>query len=157
MSSHSVCFYFAMEQHIGGCLHSVECSLENNLADSHWICFDFAMEQHVEGCLHSVVCPLENNFVSSVFWNLRYVDVVTHSIILVVIQAGVCHVVYVIFNCASYIFVCVVLWNLSILFLGVFTDYFSLLRPMMFTIVFCSQYIVSNCFCCLMDIYLCSI
>ena len=94
---------------------------------------------------------------ASLFWDLRYTHVVTCCILMVVIRVGVHRVLCVVFNCASCVCICVILWNLSILLLGVFADHFIPLWPMVFTTLFYSLCIVSSSFCCLPDIYLCGI
>ena len=100
---------------------------------------------YVRLCVHLKIVL---RVLASVFWDLRYICVVTCYIVLVVIQVGVCRVLYIVSNCASCVFVCVVLSNLSILFLGVFTHHFISSWPMVSTTLFCSLYIVSSCFCC---------
>ena len=50
-NSHSIHLYFGMEQHVGGCLHSVAHSLSNNFVSFHCFCFNIAEEQYDEMCL----------------------------------------------------------------------------------------------------------
>ena len=57
-------------------------------------------------CVHSKIVL---RVLTSVFWNLRYTHVVTCCIMLVVIQVGVRRVPYIVFNCVSCVFICVIL------------------------------------------------
>ena len=148
-----------MEQHVEGCLHSVCIPSKIILrvfTEFASVLLRSSMTRgvYVWLCVH---LKTVSRVLTSLFWDLQYTHVVTCCIMTVVIWVGVCRVLCIIVDCASCVFVCVILWNLSILLLGVFTDHFIPLWPMVFTTLYYSLCIARSGFCCLPDVYLCGI
>ena len=57
-------------------------------------------------CVHSKIVW---QVLTSLFWDLRYTDVVTCCTMMVVIRVDICHVLNIISSCDSCVFICAIL------------------------------------------------